>query len=472
MSKTARVFQRQDVILFVSVAFALLFAFVSRAGAEPLPSPTSFRGVWYGCGRDNTLPGRDYVYAGGKATYSAWNRPMAVFALKVNRTFFVFGDDRNRPSIASFDHRTGVFASPLALGENPDGNAHRNPALLIDEDGFLYVFYGYAGADQAIHVLRSAAPYDMANWVKKTDLMPRGASYPQPWQLKPGEITVVYRVAEGWCCKTSDDGCETWSDANSIIEFGDYEFCSTAYAMTVAATGAYPRRIHLTWSKLGGGTPAEQQTKPLWARRYDVYCACSDDGGNTWRKSDGTALTLPITENKAVKVFESGEHGVWLKDIQLDADGNPCILFIDADTATYAGTWKFARGMAGEWSISDIAPSHHMYNGGALVLYARNDYRMFGPAQIVQENVEGGEIMEWRSSDSGRTWQPVTQLTSESQYSHNHVKTVLNQKQGDGRFRVFWSYGDGRTPPKTKDVDLFYWGDGMTKAQRIAVSAP
>ena len=113
---------------------------------EDVPiTPTHFRGVWYGCGKDNTLPGRDYVYAGGKATYYAGHRPMAVYAPEVRKTFFVFGDHMNRPAISYYDHSTKRFAQPQALGTNPDGNAHRNPTILIDEQGFIYVFYGYAG---------------------------------------------------------------------------------------------------------------------------------------------------------------------------------------------------------------------------------------------------------------------------------------------------------------------------------------
>jgi hypothetical protein len=432
---------------------------------------SSYGGVWYGCGRDNTLPGRDYVYAGGKATYSAWNRPMAVFAPEANGTFFVFGDRYNRPCIAFFDHRLGKFSPPLALGKNPDGNAHRNPTLLIDEDGLLYVFYGYASGNQPLHVLRSVAPYDITNWVKQTDVVPRAASYPQPWQLESGEITVVYRVPKGWCCRTTGDGGRTWSQPTSIVEFSDYEFCSTAYAMTVAENGTFPRRIHLTWSKLGGGSPEEQRTKALWARRYDVYYACSDDGGSTWRRSDGAALSLPITEADAEKVYESGEHGVWLKDIQLDPAGNPCVLFIDADAHTYASTWKFARNLGGAWSMSDIATSDHMYDGGALLLLADDDFRMYGPTKTVQKGCDGGEIVEWRSSDRGHTWHAGTSLTTGSQYSHNHVKAARNQEQGDGRFRLFWSYGDGSAPPATKKVELFYWGEGMPNAQRISISA-
>jgi hypothetical protein len=133
---------------------------VQRSGAErretvrPASQPAShpsesavapggdFKGMWYCCGTANTLPGHKFVYSGGKATYSAWHRPMAVYAKQVDRTFFVFGTPGNCPAISSFDHKTGAFDGPVVLGPNIDGNAHRNPTLLIDEKGLIYVFRG------------------------------------------------------------------------------------------------------------------------------------------------------------------------------------------------------------------------------------------------------------------------------------------------------------------------------------------
>lgn len=438
---------------------------------------TDFRGVWYGCGRENALPNRDFVYAGGAATYSAWHHPMAVYAPQVKRTFFVFGDEQNRPAVSFYDHTSQTFAEPLALGTNPDGNAHRNPTLLVDEDGLLYVFHGYAGLKQPIHVLRSSRPFDIAAWTRCADLTYGEGSYAQPWQLQPGEITVAHRQPSGWCFKKSRDKGLSWSPTVSLATFDTYESTSTVYGITRGALGPYPRRIHFAWSKLGGGSAQAQKTKPLWARRYNVYYACSDDGGETWRRSDGTPLVLPITEATAEKIHDSGEHGVWIKDVQVDAEGNPCILFLDADIDTYASTWKMARhgmarhGMTGHtnagWTFSDIANSDHMYDDGAVVLLSMDDFRVYGPSTASQVKIDGGEIEEWTSKDQGRTWTNTGHITSGSTYAHNHVKAVMNHEQGDGTFRAFWSYGDAQSPPTTSVVTMHYYGEAQRRARVI-----
>ena len=125
---------------------------------------------------------------------------------------------------------------------------------------------------------------------------------------------------------------------------------------------------------------------------------------------------------------------------------------------------RFAEG---EWSLSDVATSPHMYDGPVLDLRALDDFRVYGPGRSVQPGCEGGEIAEWRSGDQGQTWRRTAFLTSGSPFSHNHVKAVHNQPAGDVAFRLLWSYGDGGTPPSTKEVPLYWWGDGLAEAKRI-----
>lgn len=430
------------------------------------------RGVWYCCGTANTYPGSKYVYSGPMATYCAWHRPMAVYCREVNKTFFVFGDDANSPAISFFDHARGAFAPPITLGRNRDGDAHRNPTLHVDGKGYLTVFYGAHG--DVTYVVRSTAPYEIANWTPRPSLNTIGNTYPQPWSLVEGEIFVSFRHSQGyhwaekmsgWSFRRSRDGAASWTEPTCLIGFRD----ATAYAVSVGATGPYPRKVHITWSKLGGGTPEEVRTKHLWARRHNVYYACSDDGGTTWKRSDGSAYSLPITEETAERLYESGEHGVWLKDIQLDSAGNPCIIFLDSDVATFESAWKFARRAEGRWQISDITRSDHMYDDGGLVILSDQDFRLYAPTTAVQPHEDGGEIEEWQSTDQGRSWRNTKRLTSGSAYSHNNVKTVFNHQQSDGRFRVFWSYGDSVYPPATKDVDIYYYGEALPAPRRIEV---
>lgn len=421
--------------------------------------PLECRGVWYCCGLSkNTLPGHKYVYCGPMATYCNWHRPMAVFVPEVNKTFFVYGCSGNSPTISLHDHATGQFAHPVVLGSNNDGDAHRNPTLTVADDGTLFVFYG--AHNDTTHVLRSDAPYDLSRWTHVSDLPEMESSYPQPWQLKSGELFVSCRHRGvgregGWCVMTSKDRGVTWQKPVPLIAF---EGCNT-YAVTIAEEGAYPRKVHVAWSRLNGGTEVEMQTKDAWARRHQLYYACSEDGGATWMRSDGTTYTLPITEEAAEKLYDCGERGVWLQDIQLDAGGNPCILFIDAEVATYESQWKFARHVGGGWTFSDITTSDHMYDDGGLVILADDDFRVYAPTTAVQPLEDGGEIEEWRSADGGQTWSNTQHLTEGSTLSHNNVKVVYGHHKGQGDFRILWSYGDSNYPPETEDVRLFFYGE-------------
>ncbi|MBN2293628.1 MAG: BNR-4 repeat-containing protein, partial [Pirellulales bacterium] len=415
----------------------------------------SYCGVKYSC----VYPGKPTVYSGPMATYCAWHRPMAVHAPGENKTFFVFGNSRNSPAISFYDHAGKTFARPVVLGTNPNGDAHRNPTLLIDEKGYLYVFYGAHGHPS--HVVRSAAPYDISKWEKMAEIEDRN-TYPQPWQLKQGELFVSYRGnPQDWYYRKSTDGAVSWQPPVKLIEHKG----NSIYAVTVAESGTYPRKIHIAWERMGGGTPEEIRTKALWARRYNVYYACSDNGGSTWRRSDGSKYQLPITETAAEKIHDSGERGVWLKDIQLGPCGKPYMLFIDADVHTYESKWKVARSEENRWRISDVTTGDHMYDGGALLILGSDDIRVYAPTTAVQDHEDGGEIEEWRSVDGGDSWTNSRHITSGSKLSHNHVKTVFNQRQGD--FRMMWNYGDSVYPPSTKDVYLYYFGEAPARPARM-----
>lgn len=408
-------------------------------------------------------PGKDTVYSGPMATYCAWHRPIAIYAPSEDKTFFVFGNPKNWPTISYYDHGSKTFADPVVLGTNPNTDAHRNPTILVDEVGYICVFFGAHG--HPTKVVKSASPYDISQWVTVADIEDKGTSYPQPWQLNRGEMFVSYRQSPGWCYRKSTDGAASWQPPVNLIKFGS----AAIYLVSIAETGAYPRKLHIAWSKMGGGSPEEIRTKALWARRYNVYYAYSDDGGTTWKRRDGSVYSLPITEDAAELVHDCGEHGVWLKDIQLDSAGTPYILFLDSNTATYETTWKVVTYSADGWRKSDVTTGDHMYDAGGLVIIADDDIRLYGPTTASQDHEDGGEIEEWTSADKGKTWRNTSHVTSGSKYSHNHVKVVYNGGKAD--FRVIWSYGDSHHPPATRNVCLYRYGEGLAGPKRMSFPA-
>ena len=417
-------------------------------------------GVWHssGCAR-RLSPTAATVYGGAHATYCAWTRPMAVYAPSEDKTFFAFGNEVNSPTVSYYDHRTQTLGPATVVGPNPDMDAHKNPHMLIDEHGYIYLFHG-SHCTPAL-VKKSLRPYDTSEF-RPMATITDSSSYPQPWQLRPGEITVLFRkggthnAAQSYIKST--DGGASWANSVDIVTPQPKNGC---YAVSIAETGPYPRKLHMAWSLTRGD----------WWQRYHIFYACSDDGGVTWRKSDGTPYELPITEPTSEQIFESEvpDRGVWLKDIQLDTQGNPCILFIDGHTVSYGCVWNFARHTPDGWSVHEIARSDHMFDAGGLVILADDDFRVYAPTTISQPYEDGGEIEEWQSTDGGRTWHNTAHLTTGSDYSHNHVKTVFNHGSGD--FRVFWSYGDAKNPPETRHVDLYYYGEDQPQPQKMDLYA-
>lgn len=415
------------------------------------PSCSADRGgIWHVSGaRTRLSPTAATVYGGAHATYCAWTRPMAVYAPSVDRTFFAFGNLENSPTISFYDDKERRLGHAVTMASNPNMDAHRNPHILIDEHGYIYLFYG--SHCTPTYLSKSARPFDIDEWVDM-GVVADSSSYPQPWQLASGEIVVLYRGGGTHdateTLARSYDGGATWRNRVDVVVTPPKNGC---YGVSIAENGAFPRKVHFVWSVTRGD----------WWQRYHVYYAWSDDGGRTWRRTNGSPYDLPITEDASEMIFESDtpDHGVWLKDIQLDSACNPYALFIDANTLTYECVWRLARLLDGKWTFHTVAASDHMYDAGGLVILSDDDMRIYAPTTVSQPYEDGGDIEEWRSTDRGETWENTRHVTAGSRFCHNHVKTVFNHQKGD--FRVFWSYGDARIPPDTTDVDLFRFGEEM-----------
>jgi len=416
-------------------------------------------GIWHASGaKSRVSPTAKTVYGGAHATYCAWTRPMAVYAPSEDKTFFAFGNADNSPTICCYDHKSKALSHAVMVAANPDMDAHKNPHLLIDDEGYIYVFY--RSHCSPTHLEKSARRYDISEWVSM-GVVAENSSYPQPWQLKKGEISVFYRAGGTHnateSCVRSPDGGKTWSEPEVIASSPPK---NGFYAVTIAEIGRYPRKVHMAWSVTRGD----------WWQRYHVFYACSDDGGYTWRKSNATKYELPITEPTSERIFESDvpDRGVWLKDIQLDSKGSPYILFIDGNTLTYDCLWRVAVCSGGKWAIHQIAKCDHMYDAGSLVFLADDDLRAYLPTTPAQPYQDGGDIDEWQSTDGAKSWTNTKQITSGSEYSHNHVKTVFNHQKGD--FRVFWCYGDARYAPETRDVELYWYGEALPGPKKMDLS--
>ena len=449
---------------------AALLASAAALLALSAPEP-GYRGIWY----MNEKVGGEYVYkySGGFATYPQWHAPMAVHAPSVNRTFFVLGGSAGQISesgdrlihvVGAFDHATGRVSRPIRLLDKQTDDAHDNPVLSIDGDGYLWVFSAAHGTTRPAYIHRSSRPYDIAAWelVETTNF-----SYPQPWYLH-GRREFVFlhtRYRQGQrslFVSRSPDG-RAWSTPEMLahIQMGDYQISwphgdrvGTAFDM------------HPSSGRAGRGLNY----------RSNIYYLETPDAGRTWRTITGRSVTLPVTDvAHESRVLDSLaiDRSVYLKDLAYDGEGRPVILYLTSrgyrpgpESGPFA--WATARWTGETWEHRSFVESDHNYDHGSLTIEADGHWRIVAPTDPgPQPFGAGGEMVLWVSRDQGTTWQRARTLTHGSTRNHGYARKPLGAVPG---FYMLWADGDARRPSPssihfaTRDGDVFTLPERVTSA--------
>lgn len=416
---------------------------------EPLPTDDGYHGIWY-----YNQPSKDeykYKYSGGFATYPQQHAPIAIYSKEVNKTFFVYGgttarDPKDKQEllhmVSYFDHATGMVPRPRILLNKHTDDAHDNPTLSIDDQGYLWIFSSSHGTSRPSFVHRSKQPYSIDEFepVWKTNF-----SYTQPWHL-PGEgflfLHTRYNGGKSrginairclfWM--TSRDG-RAWSEPRMLagIEMGDYQVSWRDGSRLATAFDFHPRPVGLN-------------------HRSNIYYVETRDIGKTWQTIGGEPVVPPVTAtNSPALVHDSrkDQRLVYLKDLNFDTQGHPVILFLtskgyESGPANGPRAWQTTRWTGKEWVAHDVTTSGNNYDHGSLYLEADGTWRIIAPTTLgPQPYNPGGEMVMWTSQDRGQTWRKVKQLTRDSKWNHTYARRPLNAHSG---FYALWADGHGREP--------------------------
>ncbi|MDO5566965.1 MAG: LamG-like jellyroll fold domain-containing protein, partial [Planctomycetia bacterium] len=123
-----------------------------------------FRSIWY----FNQKINNEYVYkySGGLGTYPANHYPFSVYCPKVNKTFFCYGGTNSGKEntlwheVACFDHATGKVSVPTIVIDKKTSDAHDNPVMTVDDNGYIWIFSTSHGTGRPSYIHRSVRPYD------------------------------------------------------------------------------------------------------------------------------------------------------------------------------------------------------------------------------------------------------------------------------------------------------------------------
>jgi len=428
----------------------LLIALTSFAGE--LPRDDGYRGIWYF--NQNTNDQYVYKYSGGFGTYPQQQSPIAIYAPKVNKTFFCYGGTVTGRQellhmVSYYDHKTGMVPRPVLLVNKKTDDAHDNPVMSIDDAGYIWIFSNAHGTGRPAFIWRSDKPYEISGFtlIRETNF-----SYAHPWWV-PGKgffflHTIYQNGGRSLHWNSSADGKE-WTEPALLarIEMGDYQITAHQGARTATVFNEHPPGLIVN-------------------ARTNLYYLETSDMGKTWKTVDGKEVKPPLREiNNAALVhdYKSEKLLVFLKTVDFDAQGHPVILFLTSrgwEPGRQHGPqqWKTARWTGSKWEIRDFTTSDHNYDFGPLYIEPGGVWRVIAPtAPGPQPYTTGGDMVMWTSRDQGATWKNVKQLTHAKAINHTYAKKPVNAQPD---FYALWADGDTLKPSESS----FYFTDKQGSA--------
>ena len=316
-------------------------------------------GIWFTLGQ---YLGEEHVYgdkySGGLGTYTAKHVPLAVYAEEVKKTFFVYGGcvpgTRHLLAMAShYDHGAQQVPRPTIVHDKVGvDDPHDNPSIALAENGHLWVFVSGRGRKRPGFKYRSTEPYSVDDFelISEEEL-----TYPQPWWIE-GEgflhLFTKYTGVRELYWNRSDATGRQWTPDRKLAGIeGHYQTSHRRGRRVITAFNRHPE-----------GHPDN---------RTDLYYLETEDLGETWRTADGTVIDPPLTEpdNAArIRAFGDEKRLVYMKDIDLDAAGNPVVLVVvshdhRAGPAGDPRAWTIAQWTGSAWDLCEVTRSTHNDKG-------------------------------------------------------------------------------------------------------------
>ncbi|MCY1719024.1 BNR-4 repeat-containing protein [Prolixibacteraceae bacterium Z1-6] len=436
--------------VYFSIVF-LLIAMGVYAQSLTNKKVDGYRGIWFELNQKHEYGDK---YSGALGTYTAKHVPLAIYAPKVDKTFFVFGGTKSENEryllcmIGEYDHKTGMVSKPTVVyDKNGVDDPHDNPSIMIDNEGYIRVFVSGRSKQRMGRKMKSKKPYDISDF---EELSEEEFTYPQPWNTNQGyfHFFTKYTGVRQLYFESSMDGINWTEDkllaaipVNKGEKSGHYQ-TSKVYDHRVVGT-FFNRHIN--------GHPDT---------RTDLYYVQSDDMGKTWKSVDGAELKLPLlqreTPARAIDYQSKGKN-VYMKDMGFDAAGNPVCLYVRSNgfkpgPVSQPYEWCVTKWDGVNWQTFVVCESDHNYDMGSIYI-SDTEWKIVGPTEPGPPKWGvGGELAVWGSKDRGESWKRKKVLTRNSQYSHAYVRRPLNFK---APFCFFWASGHSHEFSKSE----LYFGD-------------
>ncbi len=445
-------------LLLISIQFAFSQEIQDQPDRDNQKAD-GYKGIWFTLGQFSQYGDK---YSGGLGTYTAKHVPLAIYAPEVNKTFFVYGGTVSEQEryllcmIGSYDHKKKKVSRPTVVYDKKGVNdPHDNPSLALDDQGYLWVFVSGRNTRRPGFKYRSKQPYSIDGFDQITG---ETMTYPQP-KYVPGQgflnLFTKYTGVRELYFETSPDGV-TWTEDQKLAGIKRPEDKNAGHYQISGQRGDKVVTF-FNWHPNGN---VDQRT--------NLYYLQTTDMGRTWTTADGKEMIVPLTDVASptlVKEYFSQGENVYVKDVDFDSRGNPIALYLHGpghQPGPESGLrqWAVAHWNGSAWEHHSVTTSDHNYDMGSLFVKG-DEWMVVAPTENTpQPWGGGGEVVQWKSTDQGKSWTRARQITHDSPRNHNYVRKVVG---GHDPFYYFWTDGD----PGKFSPSHMYFGDSRGTVREL-----
>lgn len=350
------------------------------------------------------------------------------------KTYVSYQGPLEDPYVAAYDHATGDWAGPFKagvsqLGKGPEFadkiDSHGKPTLLIDDAGYIHIFYGGHGGSKTngltntlggahagdnLHVV-SKRPLDISEWEYLDNISPFG-TYNQAIKMENGDIYLFYRHGahrSNWVYQKSTNNGRTFAEPVSFMERKrrtDIEATDSWYPYLTRGNGSdiiISFDYHVCRDRFTQGFAHRGE-------RHNLYYMVLDTASETLRNVKGEVLPMPIdreTADAKTGVFQSDEMWTFNQSCTLDDQGYPHIgIVMGRNVGQRHGGPKAMRHF--RWDGQEWVGGHDAglpVSRGDIHAISQKKVRFLLASSEKGNGRRRGTIAWWESEDGGGTFQ-------------------------------------------------------------------
>lgn len=417
-----------------------------------------YRGIWFTLNQFSEYGDK---YSGGLGTYTAKHVPLAVYAPEEKKTFFVYGGTTTANEkhllcmVSYYDHEKHQVPRPTIVHDKNDvDDPHDNPSIMLDADGYLWVFVSGRGQNRPGYKYKSLKPYSIDAFEQISE---EEMTYPQPWYISGQgymHLFTKYTGVRELYFETSQDGVH-WSEDQKLAGIRE---------------SSNPKGGHYQVSNVLGNKVAtffNRHPNGNVDKRTDLYYLQTRDMGKTWTTVEGKPVHIPLTkvDEASIADYASEDKNVYLKDMNFDEKGHPIALYItsgghEPGPINDPREWRVTYWDGISWQTHIIGHSDHNYDMGSLYIEG-DEWKVIAPTENGPQPYQtGGEVVMWISHDKGKTWQKEKQLTKNSIRNHSYCRRPVNAHDP---FYTFWADGN----PTEFSISYLYFANAQGQVWQL-----